>query len=437
MKKILVTGLCTLHWGRLQYGNIGNYYIIEPLFRLLHKYNPDADIFTTFQMDETFQKRENLMILPMEVYYAWRDDDVGQAILDYEQAKLLDRNDGIKELTPWNELVMGMDMVINISGDMWGDNAEHVGKDRFKVDCYKMRAAQLMNKTCILHAVTPGPFDNAWDIDFVKETFEGFSGVYVREKISLGNLKKWGFNTDRVFYAPCPSFVFEPDRCYEGSVKSIVKSIRKQKGLAIGLTFGGFNMPIGPYDMWPREDSQYDSYVQLALHILNHTKASIILFSHTNGFEREPVFQLKNGRDFEILKQFFEIMMKKTINNEIAQRIYLIDRPMLPANMKAFIGDLDLLITGRVHASVAALSQCVPAVFIEYDQRVIRSDKMTGFSAQLGMEKFVSSPDDTESLIASVDMCIKSLGKIKKNIQEVLPTIQNAAEEAFRTMCFA
>lgn len=48
MKKILVTGLCTLHWGRLEFGNIGNYYIVEPLFRLLHKHFPNYEVLTTF-----------------------------------------------------------------------------------------------------------------------------------------------------------------------------------------------------------------------------------------------------------------------------------------------------------------------------------------------------------------------------------------------------
>ena len=65
MKGILVTGLCTLHWGRLQYGNIGNYYIVEPLFRELHRWFQGYTIYTTFQMDDSFADRENIRVLPM------------------------------------------------------------------------------------------------------------------------------------------------------------------------------------------------------------------------------------------------------------------------------------------------------------------------------------------------------------------------------------
>ena len=35
--KILLTGQCTLHWGRMEYGNIGNYYIFEPLLAYLNE----------------------------------------------------------------------------------------------------------------------------------------------------------------------------------------------------------------------------------------------------------------------------------------------------------------------------------------------------------------------------------------------------------------
>ena len=88
MKKILVTGLCTLHWGRLQYGNIGNYYIIEPLFRLLHKYFPGYAITTTFQMTEEFARKEKIEIVPMWLYYNWdSQNDLKNAYDDVEKAR--------------------------------------------------------------------------------------------------------------------------------------------------------------------------------------------------------------------------------------------------------------------------------------------------------------------------------------------------------------
>ena len=164
MKSILVTGLCTLHWGRLQYGNIGNYYIVEPLFRQLHKHFPDYKIVTTFQMDEQFIRKEDIEVVPMELYYAWNEDDVPNAYKDVEVAEK--RAYHIEcELTPWVECLLNCEYVINVSGDMWGDNAEHVGHKRFLVDCLKMKAAQILQKKTILYAVTPGPFSDPLVLD--------------------------------------------------------------------------------------------------------------------------------------------------------------------------------------------------------------------------------------------------------------------------------
>ena len=109
----------------------------------------------------------------------------------------------------------------------------------------------------------------------------------------------------------------------------------------------------------------------------------------------------------------------------------LVDEPLLPCDIKKVIGGLDMLITGRVHASVAATSQCIPTVYIEYDRRVIYSDKMTGFSAQLGMEEFVCEPQNGEVLKEKVAECFNNLDSVKIRLEEVIPVIKEEAQSAF------
>lgn len=428
MKSILVTGLCTLHWGRLQYGNIGNYYIVEPLFRQLHEHFPDYRIVTTFQMDEEFIRNENIEVIPMELYYSWREEDVADAYQDVEIAeKKMQQMEC--ELTPWVEILLDCEYVINVSGDMWGDNAEHVGHKRFLVDCLKMKTAQLLQKKTILYAVTPGPFSDKEENKLAKEVFDRFDLVVIREKVSKDNLIKWGFSIDHVVWAPCPSFLFEANQDYQSKWIESIKNSHKQNRRVVGITFGGFNMPRGPYDMWPREEEQYQVYVELAEYIVNTLKADIMIFSHTNGFELPPHFKLKNGRDYMILEQFYNILVNK--NSRYKEHIQLIDEPLLPCDIKKVIGSLDMLITGRVHASVAATSQCIPTVYVEYDRRVIYSDKMTGFSALLGMEEYVCEPQDRESMRGKVTKCFRQLDEVKESLEHVIGTIKKDADAAF------
>lgn len=434
-KKILVTGLCTLHWGRLQYGNVGNYYIIEPLFRLIHSFFPDYDIVTTFQMDDEFVKNEKVNVLPMELYYSWDENDVTKALNDLQSTYDILKsgtNEKKVDATPYVQLVNECEYVINVSGDMWGDNAEHVGRDRFYVDCLKMQVAQLLGKKTILYAVTPGPFQKVRDFKLAKEVFEKFSLVVIREKVSLENLKRWGFKTDHVIYAPCPSFLFEADCSYESKWTKMIDEVKNNNRAVVGMTFGGFNMPEGPYDMWPRSESQYENFREIVEHVINQLNGDIILFSHTNGFDLPPNFKLKNGRDFDILNDFYHVLIK--INPKLRKHIILVNEPLVPKRLKAMIGKLDMLITGRVHASVASTSQYVPTVFVEYDQRIIYSDKMSGFSEQIGLEDYVCEPGNLSEFKNKVDCCFHEREIVHKKLCAIIPQVQKAAQKVYEVI---
>ncbi|EOS29446.1 hypothetical protein C807_02832 [Lachnospiraceae bacterium 28-4] len=430
MKKILITGLFTLHWGRLQYGNVGNYYIVEPLFQYLHKYFADYRILTTFQMDGQFAEKEKITIVPMEYYYGWDKSDVSNAEEDVRQAQWMQESLDYQD-TPWLSVIHDADIIINVAGDMWGDNAEHVGKDRFYVDCLKMKAAQVLKKKTFLFAVTPGPFTDKRIGRLALEVFKGFTGVFVREKVSFLNLKKWNFGNENVTYYPCPSFLFERDNSYSSKWLNGINQKRKKTKVA-GITFGGFNLPCGPYDMWPRGKEQYDNFIRLAEYLIEKLQVSLCIFSHTNGFEREPEFKRINGRDFQILQQFYEILIEK--NPLWKQEIILIDEPLLPKQIKTIISSLDMLVTGRVHASVAAISSCVPTVFIEYDRRVIYSDKMLGFASVSGMQEYVCEPDNFENMIETVRKCYKNRETIISQLKSEVPKIQDHAKSAFQAI---
>src|SRR5690554_3033356 len=116
--KILVIGQCTLHWGRMEFGNIGNFYIMEPFFRLLHEVFPNAEIKTTFQMSDDFCNKENIECVPMELYYGW-NNDLKIANEELAIAEYYLKTGVVKTVTPYIDLVRKMDLVIDFSGDIW------------------------------------------------------------------------------------------------------------------------------------------------------------------------------------------------------------------------------------------------------------------------------------------------------------------------------
>ena len=86
--RILFPGQCSLHWGRVEFGNIGNYYIAEASVRELHGLFPDAELVTTFQMTDEFRRRERIACLPMELFYSWSDSDVDRGLKDLGIAQI-------------------------------------------------------------------------------------------------------------------------------------------------------------------------------------------------------------------------------------------------------------------------------------------------------------------------------------------------------------
>ncbi|MCC8146637.1 MAG: polysaccharide pyruvyl transferase family protein, partial [Bacteroidales bacterium] len=207
--RILVIGQCSVHWGRLENGNIGNYYITETTFRELHRVFPEADIVTTFQMTKEFCEREDISILPMELFYNWDDNDLPNALKELGIAYLYSKTGILKETTPYIEEVLKSDFVLDFSGELWGDHAEPVGKDRFLVGLIKDRIAQLLDKNTALIASSEGPFSDEKVTKFAKEVFQNFSIVSNRESMSKILLEENGFDVSKTHSFACPAYLFE------------------------------------------------------------------------------------------------------------------------------------------------------------------------------------------------------------------------------------
>ena len=123
---------------------------------------------------------------------------------------------------------------------------------------------------------------------------------------------------------------------------------------------------------------------------------------------------------------------RRIIKNE--NQLILLKEPCLPRMTKKIIGQFEMMVTGRVHASVAAISQYVPTVFLTYDQRWISSTKMYGFSSLVGVGDLVCEPENKQEILEKVDYCYRNLEKIKKVLLENIPIVKDKARKAFDEM---
>ncbi len=428
IKNLLLIGQCTLHWGRMEYGNIGNYYILEPLIRGLHEAFPDFNIRTTFQLSEEFCKREGVECLPLDYYYGWTERDLEAAKNELMQVEdCLRNNKPALGISPYVDEVIKSDVVIDFSGDIWGDNANFLGKDRFEVGLIKDRIAQFLNKPTAMIAGSPGPFDDTDCKDLAKETYGSFNLVTNREDLSKPLLEKDGFDVSQTYDCACPAFLFLPTHDQKSSeIKSRLKKMSSGKPL-VGLVVCGWNFAIGPFDKWPREDVEFEPFLQI-VESLSSAGAFVVCMSHSNGFDTPPQpFRLKQGRDFPIAQRIFQLSQEQFG----PESLYLLEDVLLPGQIKSVIGSLDFLVSGRVHAAVAGLSQCIPTAIIDYGHEP-KAHKLRGFARVVDMEDCVVDPDNQPA--KRVNELFVNRAGIASQLTSHLPQAQQMARRNFHLL---
>ncbi len=372
----------------MEFGNIGNYYILEPLVREIHKSFPEANLQTTFQLSDEFCEREKIQCLPMDLYYGFSGDDLESTKKELKLVQeILENNKSAFGISPFVDAVLKSDLVIDFSGDIWGDNANFLGKNRFEVGLLKDLIAQTLGKPTVMIAGSPGPFSNENTKYLAKEVYRKFRVVTNRESISKELLIQEGFDVSRTFNCACPAFLFEPTHGSQSAdVVGRLQNLAKGKPI-IGLVVCGWNFAVGPFDKWPRGEDEFAAFVNIAKALLDQG-AFVVCMSHSNGFDVPPSpFRLKQGRDFPIAQRVFEIT-KNMLNNP---NLYLLEDILLPGEIKAVIGALDFLVSGRVHAAVAGMSQAVPTVILDYGHEP-KAHKLKGFAKCVRMDDCVISP---------------------------------------------
>jgi colanic acid/amylovoran biosynthesis protein len=427
--RILIIGQCTLHWGRMEFGNIGNYYIIETSVRELHRVFPGAEIVTTFQLTDEFCQREKISCLPMELFYSWSENDLNNSLSELGIAQIYHDTAKLVSTTPFIEEVMKSGLVIDFSGEMWGAHAEPVGKNRFLVGLVKDRVAQLLNKPVVLLAGSQGPFTDENTLDFAKLVFKNFKVVANREATSYELLMNNGFDVSNVKNFACPAFLFEPKSDSEMSEIYKTENISTPLKKTVGYVLCGFNFIEGPYDKQPRRDEEFVSFAETVEFIVNNLGARVVLMSHQNGFLLSPNFKLINGRDYPIVKQLQSVVQKRgKIKN--MEDVLCLNVPYTPKETKAIIKQFDMFVSGRVHAFVAAVSQNIPTVLITRGHGGI-SHRNIGFAKSVGLEGYIADPKSSRDMIQKINNCWFSRDELRDRLKTTIPEVQRIARKCF------
>jgi len=247
--------------------------------------------------------------------------------------------------------------------------------------------------------------------------------------LSTRLLEEEGFDCSNTLTLACPAFLFEPSS--QGVVEETVKSIydfgSTERKPVVGFIVCGWNFEQGPFDKWPRSDEDYGVFAEAVEFISEELGARVCLMSHSNGFDIPPEpFRLKHGRDYPIIKQLQSVIEDRGI----AKDVIALDGIYGAWETKAIIKSFDMLVSGRVHAAVAALSQSIPTVVIDYGHEP-KAHKLKGFATIAGAEEFVVDPSSPGALKAGIGDCWNRREQYCKFLSAHIPAVRKQAKTHF------
>jgi colanic acid/amylovoran biosynthesis protein len=425
--EIFVIGQTSMELYRMEFGNIGNYYIIEPMFRQLHKTFPNARIKTTLQLTDRFCKQERIDCLSRSLYYDENQNNRDIVEREIDIVKRYISSNELTESTPYISEIIKSDIIIDFSGDLWGANAKLLNSDHFFVGLSKVYIAQLLGKFTTLFASSPGPFCSDEDLIFAKRVFQGYNFVANREPISIEVLSASDFEVSNVKSYACPAFLFEGRNVPDSLVKRFMKPGNKTK---VGFILSGFNFTNGPHNMWPRLDYDYRNFVELIEYIIRIKSCEVYLMSHSNGFKLPSTpFKQIPGSDYKHAQKLFSMLSNHKANSGVC----LINQIMDPWTTKGFIKQFDMLISGRIHGAVAGFSQSIPTAVIDYGHEPY-AHKIAGFLKVVEADHCLLNPGNPEQMLNRVSYFLDNLENEKMRLEERINHVKELAEDSFRDL---
>ena len=315
----------------------------------------------------------------------------------------------IVESNRWLKRVDDANLVLSIAG---GDSFSDIyGLRRLAYVTLAPILALLLGKDVVLMPQTLGPFKSRVAKLVARYIIGHAKVVYSRDRKGLDEtIAELGLdsNSTKYRFSYDVGFVLDP----VPPVKLDIVGLAAENGRCrVGLNVSGL-LWMGGYtgkNMFGlRADYRKLIYV-LIERLIADRQCEVILVPHVFGSDSES--------DTTVCAALYEELSKKYPGKlGIAQGHY--DQ----GEIKSVIGACDFFVGSRMHACIAALSQCVPAVAVAY------SDKFIGVLKTIGMEGAVADPRylDETAIVNFVDLKFEERQAAHQQLAMVMPGVRES-----------
>lgn len=296
------------------------------------------------------------------------------------------------------------DIVVDVSGFALTDD---IGLKRILVFCSGIILCKLLGTPFVGYPQSMGPFNSLWSRMVVRLFLPMADMIMIRGKQTKKHLDKIGIDTKGMHVCADSAFLLEaapPERAVE---------ILDRHGM-VEKTLVGIIPSIRIYDRCDGAGAE-NTYVILLTNIVDYI---------VNEFDAQvaliPFEFMSDGHDDRLLVNEILRNMKRH------DSVLAIDKEYSAAELKAVIGQLDLLLASRFHSVVASASMGVPVVVIGW------SDKYVELMNSFGLEEYVI--DYRKTTLEEIKRLLKKMclneEEIVKKLKIEVKNIEKSALEA-------
>ncbi len=243
--------------------------------------------------------------------------------------------------------------------------------------------------------------------------------MMARDAVSLGRLQALlpGRPLDLVADL---AFLLRPDPAgpIAKDVIARIQGHRLQGRCVLGVNINLANFPdYGP----DRVEGIRDGFVRFLKALLRSEgqQVSVLLIPHDIRPDAVP----GKMSDDQIAIEVFE-----RLDADVKAICEVVPMPCPAEQIKAIAGELDLVVTGRMHLAIAALGQATPALALTYQ------GKFDGLFQHFSLEGLVIEPNaifDAESTVAKIRRLLGAREELRTRIAKSLPRVHHLAGENF------
>ncbi len=283
-----------------------------------------------------------------------------------------------------------------------------------------------LNKKLILLPQTIGPFKGGFAKVIARFILKRAHIIYSRDHYGLIEIKDLMGKKDlhgKLRFCHDVGFVvapIKPTKMDLGDLSEQKEGVYDLIGLNVsGLLFmGGYTMN----NMFGLKSNYQELTYDLIDFLIKKKDLSVMLVPHVFG-------QGKNSEsDSTVCENIYADLKSK-----YPGKLFLVKGNYNQSEIKYIIGMCNFFIGARMHACIAALSQCIPAVGIAY------SKKFKGVFETVGVENLIADPRTMgkEEIIEVICTALKYRMKVKAKLQQIMPQVKNNIYDIFKDIDMA